>query len=470
MPRVGAERSVRWLLFGWLVVPVAVVLAASGYAAHRSALAIASEAYDRALLNPALAIAQRLQMTESGIELDMLPVTLDALRVDVVDRVFFTVSVGGRAIAGATELAPPPDLPDDGAPVFYDTRIGDDRVRVAAIAVPVGEVPVVVQVAETVVKRERLLRQVLLSNVLPELAFLGVAVLAVWFGIARGLAPLDALHAELAARSHRDLRPVPESRAPAEVRPLVRELNKLLGRLAESIDSQQRFVADAAHQLRTPLAALQAQVDAARRQPMPPELAPTLDQLFAATRRASHLARQLLTLAAVDPAAERPFSPEPLDLAQVLQAGVTDWIARADARQADLGFELEPAPLAGEPLLLKEAAANLLDNALAYSGPGAVVTLRSGRRNGAAFLEVEDNGPGIPESEREQVFRRFHRVKGSPGQGSGLGLAIVREIALRHGASVTIGSPPSGRGTVVTLVFPAQERRAPVSVLSADRA
>jgi two-component system sensor histidine kinase TctE len=248
---------------------------------------------------------------------------------------------------------------------------------------------------------------------------------------------------------------VPEAHAPEEVRPLVRELNQLLARVAESIDSQQRFMANAAHQLRTPLAALQAQVEAARHQPMAPELAPTFDQLLAATRRTAHLARQLLTLAAVDPAAERPFNPEPLDLARVLQPSVTDWVARADAQRIDLGFELDAAPVAGEPLLLHELAANLVDNALTYAGAGAEVTVRTGTRDGAAFLEVEDNGPGIPVGEREQVFHRFHRVKGSPGQGSGLGLAIVREIAHRHGATASIVTPSPGRGTIVTLDFPA---------------
>jgi two-component system sensor histidine kinase TctE len=451
---VARERSVRRLLLGWLLLPVAAVLVASGVASYRTALDIASDAYDRALVDPALAIAERLRSTDEGVELDMAPGTLDALRVDTVDRVYFSVSVSGTQVAGLTRVPPPPEVREDGAPVFYDARIGGEPVRVAAITVPVGGAPAVVQVAETLVKRDRLVRQVLLSNAVPELVFLVVALGAVWFGVSRGLAPLDQLRAELAARSHRDLRPVPEAHAPEEVRPLVRELNQLLARLAGSIDAQQRFVADAAHQLRTPLAALQAQVEAARGQPMAAELAPTFDQLLAATRRTAHLARQLLTLAAVDPGAERPFSPERVDLAQVLQPSVGEWVVRADARRIDLGFELNAAPVAGEPLLLHELVANLLDNALTYSPEGAEVTLRTGQRDGLTFLEVEDDGPGIPEEEREKVLERFHRVKGSPGQGSGLGLAIVREIAHRHGAAVRVGAPESAQGTTVRVTFP----------------
>jgi two-component system sensor histidine kinase TctE len=450
-----AERSIRRLLLGWLVAPVALVLVASEVASYATALTIASEAYDRALLDPALALAQRLSAVEGPVELDLPAAAVEVLRVDATDRVYFAVSVRGELLGGQAELPPPPTLPEAGAPVFYDGTIRAEPVRVAAILVPFAQGPVLVQVAETRVKRNRLVRQLLLTNGALEALFFVVALAVVWIGVTRGLKPLDELRAELAARSPRDLRPVAEASAPAEVRPLVQELNRMLGRLAESIEAQQRFVADAAHQLRTPLAALQAQVEAARREGLPPELAPTVDRLSAATRRAAHLARQLLTLAAIAPPTERPFAAEPADLAQVAQAGVTDWLARADGKLVDLGFELEAAPVVGEPQLLGELAANLLENALNYTPAGGAVTVRTGRRNGASYLEVEDSGPGIPEAERDRVFERFHRVRGTVGEGTGLGLAIVREIARRHGAGVDIRTPASGTGTVVAVSFPA---------------
>jgi len=453
---VGPDRSIRRLLLWWLLLPLAGVFVASSVAAYRNAVAMASDAYDRALVDPALAIAQRLRSSAEAIELEMPAGTLEALRVDEVDRVYFAIRARDRVLAGQSDLAPPPVPPEEGSPVFYDARVAGAPVRAAAIAVLLGSEMVTVLVAETRVKRDRLVRQALLSHTAPEVAFLAVALGVVWFGVARGLAPLEKLRAELAARSHRDLRPVPERQAPEEVRPLVRELNNLLARLAGSIEAQQRFVADAAHQLRTPLAALQAQVEAARRQQVPAELASTLDQLVAATRRTAHLARQLLTLAAVEPAAERPFSAESVDLSQLLQESVAEWVRRADAKRIDLGFELGAAPVSGEPLLLRELAGNLVENALSYAPAGSDVTLRTGRRGDTAFLEVEDNGPGIPEGERERVFERFHRVKGTPGEGSGLGLAIVREIAHRHGATASVGALPSGRGTSVRIAFPAR--------------
>jgi two-component system, OmpR family, sensor histidine kinase TctE len=449
------ERSVRSRLLAWLLGLLAVLLVASAVAAYRTALGIATDAYDRSLLDPALAIAQQLRFDRSGVVLDMPQEALEALRVDTSDRLFFSVVNRGHVVVGPTALPAPAELPQSGAPVFYNTLFEGEPVRVAALAIASPHGPVLVQAAETLVKRNRLVQRVLVAYAALGLAIFAVALLAVWIGVARGLAPLDKLRAELATRSHRDLRPLPDSQAPEEVRPLVRELNELLGRLAVAIELQQQFVADAAHQLRTPLAALQAQVDAARGEALPAGLARTVEQLQAATGRAAHLARQLLTLASVDPSVERPFSPQPLDLAQVLERDVSEWLARADARRIDLGFELSPAPVRGEGELIAEAAANLVDNALKYAPEGAIVTLRTGQRDGVSYLEVEDNGPGIPPAERTQVFERFHRVKGTPGQGAGLGLAIVREIANRHGARVALGPGVEGRGTRVTVSFPA---------------
>jgi two-component system sensor histidine kinase TctE len=452
---VRRERAIRTLLLGWLLVPLALVLGASAVASYTTALRIASEAYDRALLDPVLAIAQRLSAPDGRIELDLSPAQLELLRVDATDRVFFAVTAHGQLIAGQSGLPPAPAERAEGAPVFYDGVINGEPVRIASMTVPFAAEPALIRVAETRVKRERMVRQLLASTALPELAFFVVAVTVVWYGVGRGLAPLERLRAELARRAPRDLRPVAEDTAPAEVRPLVQALNDLLRRLGESIDAQQRFVADAAHQLRTPLAALQAQVDAARREPMPSELAATVAHLHAAARRAAHLARQLLTLAAVEPSTGRPFAPERTDLAALTQARVSDWVARADTKAIDLGFELQPAPVAGEPDLLAELAANLVDNALHYTPRGGEVTLRTGRRDGHSFLEIEDNGPGIPPGDRDRVLERFHRVKGTPGEGSGLGLAIVREIAYRHGGTVEIGAPAAAGGTIVAVSFPA---------------
>jgi two-component system sensor histidine kinase TctE len=446
-------RSVRAKLLAWLLVPLAAVLVAGGIATYTSALNLAGEAYDRSLLDPALAIATRLREGAAGVEVDLPPSALDALRVDSSDRLYFSVSRGGRLLAGHGLLPPPPVPVTSEAPLYYSTVYGDEPVRIAALSVASPNGPVLVQAAETQVKRDRLARQVLLAHAGVELLVLAVAFFAVWFGVGRGLAPIQKLREDIATRSHSDLRPLRERQAPVEVRPLVREINHLLGRLAQSNELQQRFVADAAHQLRTPLAALQAQVEAAGGEALPPRLGKTVEQLQAATRRAAHLVHQLLTLASVDPSAERLYRPQAADLADLVQRELSAWIPQADAGGVDLGFELEPAPVNGEPALLQQLAANLIDNALKYAGRGASVTLRTGQRGGGAYLEVQDNGPGIPEAERERVFERFHRAKGTAVAGAGLGLAIVREIANRHGADIDLATPAGG-GTRVTVSFP----------------
>jgi two-component system sensor histidine kinase TctE len=292
------------------------------------------------------------------------------------------------------------------------------------------------------------------------------AMAIIWFGIGRGLRPLDVLRTELASRSHLDLRPLPEARAPAEVQPLVSGLNELLARLGSAMDAQGRFIADAAHQLRTPLAALQAQVEAARREPHPAALDPTLDQLDAATRRTAHLARQLLTLARVEPTGDAPLEWRTLDLATLVRERIDGWLALADARQVDLGFELAPARATGDGMLLLEMAGNLVDNAIKYSPAGTSVTVRTGDGEEGGFLEVEDEGPGIPAAERDRVFERFYRVRGTRSEGTGLGLAIVREIAVRHGAVVAVRAPSKGTGSVFRVTFP---RAAPGSGASSRR-
>ena len=445
--------SLRRLLLQWLLVPLLVVLVAGGVAAYALAVRLASEAYDNALLDPALALAERLRFGSGAIELDLPAGVLEALRVDTQDRIFFAVRRGDALIGGTRDLPPPAVQPRPGEPVFYDGKVRGEAVRIAAIAVttPAGEV--LIQVGETLIKRRALVRQALITATIPELIFALFAVAVVWFGIRRGLAPLEALRAEIAARSHRDLRPLPEADKPAEVRPLVAALNALLVRLGGALDAQGRFIADAAHQLRTPLAALQAQVEAARRETGGAEREAALEQLEAGTRRTARLAGQLLALAHVEPSGDAPIALEPADLAAIVHTRVDEWLQRADARGIDLGFELAPAQVLAAPGLIAELAANLVENALAYTPRDGAVTVRTREDRAYALLEVEDDGPGIPPAERERVFERFYRIKGTPAGGSGLGLAIVREIAQRHGAEVTIRARKAATGTLVRVQF-----------------
>jgi len=278
----------------------------------------------------------------------------------------------------------------------------------------------------------------------------------VWYAIGRGLAPLSALRREIENRSHRDLSALPEDPAPQEVRPLIRAMNDLLQRLSKTLAAQQRFIADAAHQLRTPVAGIKTQTELAIRESQSGNAQIPLHQLHVATEQTTRLINQLLSLARAEPGTERAHFTERLDLNKLVREAATDWVPRALARNIDLGFDspLESAMIEGDAFLLREMLNNLLDNAIRYTQSGGQVTVRIVPDAANIMLSVEDNGPGIPESERERVFERFYRVLGTGVDGCGLGLAIVREIAQRHGGEVTLGQGASGRGTLVRITFP----------------
>jgi len=323
-----------------------------------------------------------------------------------------------------------------------------------------GEAACSVVVAETTVKRRRMTRDILFSSLLPEILIAIATVLIVWFGVKRGLGPLARLSDEIKKRSPGDLRPIAAADTPEEARPLVSALNGLLDEVAQASRNQQRFLANAAHQLRTPLAGLQAHTELALAKPLPTEVRAELEQVHQSTIRTARLANQLLALARAEPGA-RGNAAE-LNLKALAESEADGWVHQALARDVDLGFELDWAPVHGDAFLLREALANLVHNAIEYSPRGARVTVRTGRNGTHSFLEVEDDGPGIPAPERERVLERFYRVPGTPGTGSGLGLAIVREIAAGHGATISItdatgGASASSSGTKgcrVAITFP----------------
>ena len=447
------QASLRRHLSYWLLGPLLLLVAAGSFVAYRLALNAANKAYDSALLDPALAIASHLRRSGTQLELDLPSIAIEALRIDTEDRVYYQVlGPGGELIAGTPRLPAPPERLSPGEHIYYDAKLEGERVRIAARAVQVETGTAIVQVAETLIKRDKLVLELLVASTVPQVLIAFAAVALLWLGIGQGLRPLDRLRGEIAARSPRDLRPVSELDKPREVRPLIAALNQLLSRLNAAIESRQRFIANAAHQLRTPLAGLKTHAELARREPSTSELRSLLDMIAGETTRTSHLVNQLLTLARAEPGEAQ--SGQPVNLHEIVGRDVRDWVQRAVAKNIDLGFELEDAWTLGEPLLLRELAANLLDNALAYTQEGGSVTVRTAVRNGEAVLEVEDNGPGIPEAEREKVFERFYRVPATGGEGCGLGLSIVSEIAGRHNARIDLGVPAAGRGTLIRVIFP----------------
>jgi two-component system sensor histidine kinase TctE len=445
--------SIRRRLLLFLIPSLSILVVGASAATYFVALHVATSAYDRSLLDPALDMAANVTVDANGPRLVMLEQAQQALLYDSEDTVVFQVRApDGAVVAGDEGLGMPPSLAR-GERKFFNGRYAGQPVRVAAVRPDNG---FYVQVAETLHKRNRLIWEVLAAGILPALLIALATVGLAWTGVARGLAPLESVRAQLLGRSAQDLRPLDKQGSPSEIAPAIEALNRLLGRLREANEMQQRFLANAAHELRTPLAGLQMHLELLLRRDLPADVRDEVSGMHKATVRAGHLANQLLALAKAEATGTDGARNASLDLYAVADRAAHDWVQRAIARDIDLGFLLEHAHIAGDPILLGELIDNLIDNALRYTPRGGAVTVRCGAAPDRPFLSVEDTGPGIPPSAQGRVFERFYRIQGTPGDGTGLGLAIVKEVAQRHGATLDIESPADGHsGTRVVVRFPA---------------
>ncbi len=379
-------------------------------------------------------------------------------------RWFQVLGARGELLAGDPRLR----VPDLGADVGHDVQLRDDEignepVRVAWLRLGGGAA--LVQIAETLENRQRLTTEIIKGVLLPQFVILPVAVLLVWLALARGFRPLEELQRRIRRRESTDLSPIPERGVPEEVVPLVRSINDLLERLDKSIAAQRHFLADAAHQLKTPLAGLRMQAELAAREidsgrGDAAAMKHSLVQIARSTQRASHMVNQLLAMARAEDSGEK-LRRQWVDLGAVTRAVVRDFVPRAIERRIDLGYEgpdeipaggvgaAAPTRLLAEPVLLGELVRNLVDNALHYTPGGGRVTARvlADPSAPSVVLQVEDSGPGIAPADRERVFQPFYRSPDTQVDGSGLGLAIVQEIVQRHGGCIDIedARPPGER-------------------------
>ena len=448
------DRSLRAQLLRLLFLPVAGILAVGSVAAYYLSLEPATAAYDASLVNSALALGETIRMRGGVATVDLPSGAERVLRTDRYDKIYYVVrDPSGASVAGDAGIPLPPPDKRGGSPAFYDAQYQGGTVRAVTYSAACGENICSITVAETTKKRDLLVREILLGSVLPQMLLAALTLVIVWFGVARGLEPLERLSAEIRQRSASDLRPIAPAQAPEEAKPLIDALNELLVQAGELNRNQQRFLANAAHQLRTPLAGLQAHAELALAQPLPDAARAELEQVHSATVRTARLANQLLALARAEPGGQiEPHAR--VELRSLAEGGADEWVHRALERDLDLGFELQPASVQGDAFLLREALGNLVHNALEYVPRGGHITVRTGTRElGAAFIEVEDDGPGIADSERPRVLERFYRVPGTPGTGSGLGLSIVREIAAAHGAVMEIATGSHGKGCRVKIGF-----------------
>ena len=453
--------SLKRQLLLWLLLPQLVLWLAGGVLAWRVALNYAEKGIDQSLTQSVRSLARQVKPIGSGLLVDFPRAAQDILEQDPTDRVGYMVSSPpGRFVLGNGQLPPPPPgiTIDAGEPLIYEAKLAGKPVRVALLEVNYGEADAPqrlrVQVAKSLAVQQRIARELVADILLPLLVLgllLGVLMYA---GIARGLRPLKRLEAQLGDRAGRTLAALPPielKEAPQEVHSLAAAVNQLLDAVRRSLSQEKRFLNDAAHQLRTPLAGLISQTELALQETEPQALKERLGKVHAGALRSAHLVHQLLSLART----EAEVSLQPLDLAALAREVAREWTPRALAARVDLGYEGEDTlTVAGEKLLLRESLNNLIENALRYAGRDARVTVRVLRQGTEAVIEVEDNGPGLPESDRARVFERFWRASELPG-GCGLGLAIVAEIAQRHGGGASVHAvQPSGLLVRLTLPLP----------------
>ena len=475
------QRSLFGEILDWMLTPLLLLWPISLALTWLVAQNLANKPFDRALVYNAQALAQFIQPGPNHrLRFSLPQPASELLRADDADNVYYQVlGPKGEFLSGERELPPPAPLEgDEGArqafdePHLRDAEFRGLPVRIAHLWVPVADsaTPALVQVAETREKRSVLAAEIIKGVMLPQFVILPLSVLLVWLALARGIKPLHRLEERIRARKPDDLSPLNHRAVPQEVAPLVDAVNDLLRRLNDSMATQKRFLADAAHQLKTPLAGLRMQADLAQRAGTSTEdLKRSLQQIGRSSIRATHTVNQLLSLARAE-GASTALQRTPCDMAELVIEVVQDCLPRAMDKHIDLGYDgAEPGTMAlqvwGNATLLQELVRNLVDNAINYTPssnaqPG-LVTVRVlpdpfGR---VVVLQVEDTGPGVPEAERDLVFQPFYRALGTEADGSGLGLPIVLEIARQHGAQVALEDVHPGQpmpGARFTVRFPAQ--------------
>ena len=439
-------------LLGWLIPALILLVAVNSVSAYRTALEAVNAAYDRSLLAVARAVADRVEFRGGRVAVEVPYIALDFFESDLRGRVYYRVGgLEGDFVSGWDDLpAPPPGVPRSqdyfALAHFYDDSYRGEAVRVVALHQPVyDERPrgmALVQVAETLASRETLTRRLLADTLARQLLLVALAALVIVVVVRVALKPLGRLRAGLDARAAGDLSPIDPAGAPREVGALVAGMNDYMGRLKGTLDRQERFIADASHQLRTPLAVLRTQAGLALREEDPARLRETLAAMDAAVGDTIHLANQLLT-----------------------RARAQHGIATPVFSGLDLAFEGEhPVPLRGDATLMGELVKNLVDNAIRYTPEGGRVAVRLSAPGEAPAIEVEDSGEGVAAADRERIFDPFHRLASSKQPGVGLGLSIVRDIARAHGAEIELGDGAGGAGLRVRVRFPP-----PASPASAPR-
>ncbi|SIT41661.1 Integral membrane sensor signal transduction histidine kinase [Paraburkholderia ribeironis] len=447
--------SLRGRLLWWLLLPLAAFVSISGVISYRFAQTNADLVQDNALLSSMRIIGEDVDWANGTVSIQVPPAALELFESPEQDSVFYRVEASGhRLLAGMPDLPLPPHVGD--SPKLYVTHLADGRaVRAVAYMRQLYDSgrneEVVVAVAKTERSRDAMVWRLLRPQLFGEVLTLVLAMVFVYLGLTFELRPLMKVKDDVADRNPSELEPIRVTRLHVELRPIVDAINQCIARMGQQAATQRQFISDAAHQLRTPLALLLAQIQFARqRDNRDVPLAEALAGMHKSSRKLTTLTNKLLLLAQAEspaPSGEH----ERVDLSALIAGVLEELIAFAQSREIDLGAELEDGlSVAGDEALTAALVTNLVDNALRYTQPGGRVTVQTQRRDDMAVVRVIDNGPGISAQARERVFERFYRAS-SHAEGTGLGLPIVREIAHRQGGTIRLESNEEGAGLVATV-------------------
>ena len=438
----------------WPLIPILLLGVVFSFALAQHA---AVNAFDSGLLDDARDLARQIEFDDKGFTLDLPVAAADMLAISNEDRVIYAIFIdNGKLLAGDKSLVDKLSLSQGGEYEFRDVDLSGRLFRRVVLRYLYHGTNFFVVVAQTVKGRAYLLSEIFFS-MLPLGGALVISSIAVVIsGVRVGLKPVESLRQEIASRSPNDLQPLSDAAAPIELRPIIRGINELLAKLAASFAGYRRFIADAAHQLRTPLAALGSQLEVNLIQP-PEDISALLKQLLATTQRTSHLANQLLSLARLEHSDGSEIGEKPVNLLELVQESAADFISRAARKSVEVEFEIEPLRMRGNALLLRELIGNLLDNAVRYAPENSSIRVSVRRRDDFVELVVADSGPGVAEVELKKLGLPFYRLPTSLPDGCGLGLAIVREIALIHRGDVVFENDSSGKGFCVRVRFPIAE-------------
>jgi two-component system sensor histidine kinase TctE len=443
----------RQLIF-WLAIPLMVLALCGALVHYFNNVMPGVISSDRRLKEAANALMAHVLIKDGQVTLDTDAGGNGKPSLPPPDSIKYALrDTQGRLLAGDPQL-PVVAMNSETSQLFAMSQVDHRSVRSLTTRFDTRAGIIIITLADLRTASEPAARYGFMSTLLWDFVQLDITLVLVWVGIQLGLRPVKRLRNEIAERSPLDLRPIVESSVPREIAPVVVTLNRLFTMLRTAVQSQQQFIANTAHQLRTPITGMQAQLDILIGEPAAQPIRDRLLTLQEGARQLAHSANQLLSLARADPAANIAAKNQPVYLNAIVSEVIARFFDRALRANIDLGVDAAPVSIHADPSLLDDLLSNLVDNALKYTPAGGSVTASAGLQNGKPFLAVEDTGPGIPETERQRVRQRFYRMPNSPGHGSGLGLAIVDEIAHLYGASVSIEMGAKDSGTRVIVLFP----------------